>query len=306
MADLEKTLRGIEEEALETLKLLLRMQSVSSDSTKREDLERCGRFLEKLLKDWGFSTQWIYAQGYGSLVSEAEGKKEPTLLFYGHYDVQPALKEDGWTNPPFEPVIQSGAIVCRGASDDKGQLVAFLYGLEAYRRTYGSFPCRVRILLEGAEEIGSPGFEEVLREKAELIHADFAIVADCGRPVPERPAIICGFRGLAYLEVTVSGPKTDLHSGTFGGTVDNPAQVLSGMLAALKDSHRRIAVPGFYDDVVPPTEQELREIEEVPFDEEEYRKSLGVPQLAGEEGYGTLVRRWLRPTLDINLSLIHI
>ncbi len=300
MADLKSSLHSIQDEALTTLRNVLRLPSVSSDSEKRQALQACGEALEALLQEWEFTTKWIDVEGYPCLVAEAGPERGPTVLIYGHYDVQPALPEDGWTTDPFEPVVRNGAIVCRGASDDKGQVVAMLYGLEAYRRAYGKFPCRVRVLLEGAEEIGSPGFEEALQRNRALVEADFAVVGDCGRIVPERPGLICGLRGLAYLELTVQGPRADLHSGTFGGTVDNPAQVLCGMLAALKDARRKVAVPGFYDDVVPPTEDELKQLEAVPFDEETYRRSLGVQRLAGEEGYSTLVRRWLRPALDIN------
>jgi acetylornithine deacetylase/succinyl-diaminopimelate desuccinylase-like protein len=260
----------------------------------------CAEKLEQLLRTMGYTTRRLDAAGFPAIAAETGPATGPTILFYGHYDVQPALLEDGWSHDPFQPVVRDGAIRGRGASDDKGQLIALLYGIELFRRAHGELPCRIRVLCEGAEEIGSPAFEETLREHRSCIDADMVVVADTGRFVPDRPSVICGLRGLAYLEVFVQGPRTDLHSGSFGGTVDNPAQVLANMLSALKDADGRIAVPGFYDDVVPPREDEIASVAAIPFDEEEYRRSVGVPALAGERAYGTLVRRWLRPALDIH------
>jgi len=300
MKEIEKAVADTKDEALETLLSLLRIPSVSSDPALRGELLKCADVLEELLKRKGFEVDRIDAGGFPALTAEAGPRKGPAVLFYAHYDVQPARMEDGWSHDPFDPVVVEGDIRCRGASDDKGQLVALLYGVEAYRKAAGELPCRVRFLFEGAEEIGSPGFEEALLKNREKVAADLVVVADCGRLVPERPTVIRGLRGLAYLEVFVQGPKSDLHSGSFGGTVDNPAQVLADMVSALKDADRKVAVPGFYDDVIPPTPEELNSLEEVPFNEEEYRESLGVAALAGESGWSTLARRWLRPSLDIN------
>jgi acetylornithine deacetylase/succinyl-diaminopimelate desuccinylase-like protein len=296
----EAAVDALADEARATLGELLRIPSLSSDPAHRPDLLRCAGKVEALLCALGFRTDRFDAGGFPSIVGECGPARGPTVLLYSHYDVQPARLEDGWSHEPFDPVVVDGNVIARGASDDKGQLTGLLYGLMAYRRAHGELPCRVRFLCEGAEEVGSPGFEAALVANRDKIAADLAIIADCGRFVPERPGLIRALRGLAYLEVTVTGARADLHSGTFGGAVDNPAAVVARMLAALKDADHRIAVPGFYDDVVPPTPAELAELRAVPFDERAYCARIGVPRLVGEHGYDVHARRWLRPALDVN------
>lgn len=300
MNTMTKTYRSIQKEATDTLVDFLKIPSVSSDPARESEMARCLDFLDAWLVRHDFTTRQLSTASYPTLIAEAGPDTGPTILFYAHYDVQDALLSDGWSHDPFDPVIQDGDLVARGASDDKGQLMAILYGIAAFQKAHGALPCRIRLILDGAEEIGSPGLEEALLAQQETITGDLAVVADCGRMCAERPGVIRGLRGLAYMELFVEAASTDLHSGSFGGTTDNPAQVLANMLSALKDAQRRIAVPGFYDDVIPPTQAELADLQQVPFEEETYRKSIGVPQLGGEAGHTTLARRWLRPTLDIN------
>lgn len=300
MSDLNRSSRAVLDEAVARLLTLLRARSVSSDPALRDELLACADATETLLREKGFRTSRFDAAGFPAIAGETGPAHGPTLLFYAHYDVQPAAMEDGWSHDPFDPVVKDGAVTCRGASDDKGQLVGIVYGVEACRRAHGTLPCRVRVIFEGAEEIGSPGFEEALAAHKHLVDADLVVVADCGRFVPGRGGLIKSLRGLAYIEVFVRSTREDLHSGSFGGTVDNPAQVLAHMLAALKDSDRRVAVPGFYDSVRDPTAEELAGLEGIPFDDDAYRDTLGAQRLEGEAGYGTLARRWLRPALDIN------
>ncbi len=300
MTDISKAAEKLHDEALQQFLSLLRIPSISSESKHKADILACKDAIKTLLEEKGFTVEELDTPAHPLLIGTAGPATGPELLFYAHYDVQPAKMEDGWTHDPFDPVIKDDTVYCRGSSDDKGQLVGLLYGILACREALGELPCRVRVLFEGAEEIGSPGLEEVLIANKEKIASDFVVVADCGRFIPERPMLVRSLRGLAYLEVFLQGTKEDLHSGSFGGTVDNPAQVLSNIISALKNEKRQIAVPGFYDDVVAPTEEELNELKDVPFSEEEYKKRLGTTSLAGEEGYSTLARRWLRPTLDIN------
>lgn len=224
----------------------------------------------------------------------------PTLLIYGHYDVQPPDPLELWESPPFEPQVRDGAIYARGADDDKGQLFAHLMAIEAWQRC-GGLPVNVKLLLEGKEEIGSPGMEEFLAASAGKLAADAAIISDSEFFAKGLPSITYGLRGVSYLEITVRGPARDLHSGLHGGAVTNPVNALAAMIAAMHDSHGRVAIPGFYDGVIEPTPQEQAEWAKLPFDANEYAASLGVNALGGgERSLPLLDRLWARSTLECN------
>jgi acetylornithine deacetylase/succinyl-diaminopimelate desuccinylase-like protein len=222
------------------------------------------------------------------------------VLVYGHYDVQPADPLDAWTSTPFEPVLRDGNIVARGASDDKGQLYCHLAGARAHLKARRKLPVNLVFLIEGEEESGSVNLEHFIEANRERLACDAVVVSDSGQFAEGVPALTYGLRGLIYLEVTLTGPSRDLHSGTFGGAVRNPANELAALIAALHDAEGRVAVPGFYDDVRPLEGWEREAFARLPFDEEAFRRDLGVGALWGEEGYSTLERVWARPTLDVN------
>jgi succinyl-diaminopimelate desuccinylase len=231
---------------------------------------------------------------------------KPVVLVYGHYDVQPAdFREDDppdkrWHSPPFQPTRRGGNIYARGATDDKGQLLTHLKSAEAVLRTEGRLPVQLKFLIEGEEEVGSHALHAFLEHQAGRLACDVAVISDTSQFAPGQPAITCGLRGIAYFELEVRGPNRDLHSGSFGGTLTNPANALCRILTALVDDQGRIQVPGFYEDVQPIPAEELRQWQELDFDESRYLQQLGVTALAGEAGYGTLARRWARPTFDVS------
>ena len=231
---------------------------------------------------------WLHAEG------------APTALVYGHYDVQPVDPLDLWTSPPFEPVVVDGRMLARGAADDKGQVHAHAMAAAAILATRGGFPINVRYVFEGAEESGSEGLDAWLTANRDRLTADVAIISDTGFFEGNIPAITVGLRGLMYAQIDVVGSPVDLHSGSYGGAVQNPANALAGIIAALKGPDGRIRIPGFYDAVVALTDEEHAAIAELPFDEDDYRERRHVGELVGEVGYSTLERRATRPTLDVN------
>jgi acetylornithine deacetylase/succinyl-diaminopimelate desuccinylase-like protein len=231
---------------------------------------------------------WLHAPG------------APTVLVYGHYDVQPVDPLDLWTSPPFEPVIDGDRLLARGAADDKGQIHAHLMAAAGLLATRGGFPVNVKYLFEGEEESGSVNLDRWLEQNRERLTADVVVISDTGFFEGNVPAITTGLRGLMYAQIDVTGHKVDLHSGGFGGTVENPANALAQIIAALKGPDGRIRIPGFYDDVVPLTETDRADFAALPFDEPAYLANLGLPALVGEVGYTTLERRGGRPTLDVN------
>jgi succinyl-diaminopimelate desuccinylase len=224
----------------------------------------------------------------------------PTVLVYGHYDVQPPDPLDEWETPPFEPTIRDGNIFARGATDDKGQMLTHVKSAEAWIETEGKLPLQLKFLIEGEEETGSAGLEQFIEENRDRLACDVAVISDTSQFGPGQPAITYGLRGIAYYELRLSGPTQDLHSGTFGGAVANPANVLASMLSGLVDERGVVQVPGFYDDVEPLTPRAREEFEKLPFDEKEFMRKIGVAALHGEAGYSTLERRWARPTYDVN------
>jgi succinyl-diaminopimelate desuccinylase len=249
----------------------------------------------------GLATELIETAGHPLVFAESPpvpGK--PVALVYGHYDVQPPDPLSEWVTPPFEPSIRHGNIYARGATDDKGQMLTHVKSVEAWTKGVGKLPLQVKFLIEGEEEVGSVNLEPYVARQRERLACDCVVISDCCQFAPGVPAITYGLRGIAYYELKLTGPRQDLHSGTFGGGVTNPAGALVEMLAALKDRHGHIQVPGFYDDVVELADAERRQFDDLPFDEAEFMRQLGVSGLTGETGYTSLERRWIRPTCDIN------
>jgi acetylornithine deacetylase/succinyl-diaminopimelate desuccinylase-like protein len=231
---------------------------------------------------------WLHAPG------------KPTILFYGHYDVQPVDPVNLWTSPPFEATVRDGEIYARGAADDKGQVFMHIKAVEAHIKKNGSLPLNIKFFIEGEEEVGSAHLDEFVRSHKQELSADVVVISDS--PMFDRgiPSICYGLRGLAYFQIDLRGTKSDLHSGSFGGAVANPAFVLGQILAQMKDRSGRIKIPGFYDDVRPLSDAERAEWKKLPFNETKYRKELGAPRLFGETGYSTLERVWARPTFEVN------
>lgn len=287
---------------LEELNDFLRIPSISARSEHRADMMRCAEFLAERMREAGVvEVEVVPTEGHPVVVGERSAAPgRPTLLFYGHYDVQPVDPLDEWTSPPFEPQLRDGRLYARGAADDKGQVYLHLKALQAHLETSGELPVNLKLVVEGEEEVGSAHLEAFLRERADRLRCDGVLISDTPMFDERTPSICVGLRGLAYFEIRVYGPKQDLHSGSYGGSVVNPANALASILAALKDETGRITVPRFYERVKPLTAEERKSLESLPFDERAYREDLGVPALGGEQGFGTLERIWARPTLDVN------
>ena len=287
--------------SLEELKEFLRIPSVSTKPERRRYIREAATFLADGLRRAGLPRVEILETPGNPLVYAEDLRSEgPTLLLYGHYDVQPEEPVELWLSPPFEPAVRDGELYARGAVDDKGQVWMHVKALEAFLRTEGRLPCRVKVLVEGEEEIGGGHLSAFLDESSELLRARAVLITDS--PMLDRgvPSVCYGLRGLTYMEITVTGARGDLHSGSFGGAVANPAQALAVILAGLKDERHRVAIPGFYDRVRELAPRERKAWAALPFDPEVYRAQLGVPALVGEEGFSTLERVWARPTLEIN------
>lgn len=285
----------------EEWKDFLRIPSISAQRTYTEEIRRAAEWLALRLERAGLRAAVEPTAGHPVVVGVWDGARAgPTVLVYGHYDVQPPEPLEEWTSPPFEPTEHEDRMVARGAVDDKGQLFVHLMALEALLATRRALPGRVVVVAEGEEEIGSPNLEPVLLAHRDDWRPDVVLISDTSMIAPGWPSITVGLRGLVYLEVRVRGPQTDLHSGIYGGAVVNPANALARMLAALVDENGRITIPGFYDRVRELSPAERRALAELPFDEETFRREIGAPALGGEAGYTTLERRWVRPSLDIN------
>jgi acetylornithine deacetylase/succinyl-diaminopimelate desuccinylase-like protein len=291
-----------EDRFLEELFEYLRIPSISTDPEQKGEVDRCARWLAKHLEDIGIEHVEISETDGHPIVYAEHGHTPgaPTILVYGHYDVQPPDPLELWETPPFEPTVRDGKIFARGATDDKGQLFAHIKGLEAHLACRGELPVNVKLLIEGEEEIGSPHLNPWVADHREKLACDAVVISDSSMFAPGLPSITYGLRGLAYFEVTVTGPDHDLHSGLYGGSVPNPINELAKIVAQLHDDDGRIAVPGFYDDVIPLTDEERAQFAELPFDDEAWRAQSGAAGLQGEEGFTTLERIWARPTLDCN------
>jgi acetylornithine deacetylase/succinyl-diaminopimelate desuccinylase-like protein len=287
--------------ALDELKELLRIPSVSTDPARKPDMARCADLVARRLTAAGLDTKVLPTKGHPAVYGERlPHPRKPTVLVYGHYDVQPPEPLELWRHGPFEPTMEGEYLVARGATDDKGQFSALVKGLEASRKARGEFPVNVKVLIEGEEEIGSPNLVPFVREEKKRLACDVVVIADSSQFAKNVPAITYGLKGLVYLELTVRGAKKDLHSGSFGGSVANPANVLSRMIAACQGPFGKVAIPGFYDDVRALEPWEREAFRKLPFDEAAFQKEVGAPKLFGEDGFTTLERKWARPTFDVN------
>ena len=280
---------------------LLRIPSVSTDPTHRGDIDRAAQWVGEHLRRLGLATEIVPTTGHPLVIAESPRiDGAPTVLVYGHYDVQPAEPSDLWQSPPFEPTRRDGNLYARGATDDKGQVLTHVYSVEAWLAIERRLPVNLKFLIEGEEEVGSQGLYGFLTDHAQRLACDCLVISDGAQFAPGQPAITYGLRGIVYFELVLTGPKSDLHSGSFGGAVTNPANALARMLSALIDERGRIQVPGFYDDVVPLSPGEREQLAALGFDEQRFFAQVGVSGAIGESGYTSLERRWARPTLDIN------
>ncbi|MBO6535326.1 MAG: dipeptidase [Balneolaceae bacterium] len=287
---------------LDELFELLRIPSVSTDSTKKGEIQKAANFLLDQLKSLNLNKVELFETPgnpivYGEHCPHAD---KPTVLIYGHYDVQPSDPDDLWDTPAFEPTIKDGNIYARGASDDKGQAYTHVKALESFVQSGEEIPVNVKIILEGEEEIGSPNLVPFINQHKDMLTCDMVLISDTAMFGKDQPSITYGLRGLAYMEVEVVGPNRDLHSGVYGGAVENPLNVLCEMIAKMKDEDGVIQIPGFYDKVIPLTDADREASAALPFDEEAYKKSLDIDDVHGEKGYTTLERASARPTLDVN------
>ena len=286
---------------LEELIDLLKVPSVSADPAYAKDVVRAAELLASRLTEMGIDKVEVcptagYPIVYGEKIVD---EKLPTVLVYGHYDVQPADPIELWDSPPFEPVIKDEKIYARGACDDKGQMYMHVKAVELMLKTTG-LPCNVKFMIEGEQEVGSDNLGIFVKANTERLKADLVLISDTGMIANDVPSITVGLRGLSYIEVEVTGPKRDLHSGLYGGAVGNPINVLCDMIASLMDENKKITIPGFYNDVIEVSAEERAQMAKAPFSEEEYCKELNMAATQGEAGYSTLERATIRPTLDVN------
>lgn len=300
MEKLNTYLEANKQRFLDELFGLIRIPSISSISDHKPDMVRAAEYWkETILKAGADRAAVLPTAGnpvvYGEKIIDPS---KPTVLVYGHYDVMPVDPVELWQSPPFEPEIRDGKIYARGADDDKGQAFMHAKAFESMVKT-GTLPCNVKFMIEGEEEIGSPNLEKFCSDNKEMLKADVILVSDTSMIAPDIPSITVGLRGLAYLEVEVTGPNRDLHSGLFGGAVANPINILSQMIASLMDENNHITIPGFYDKVLVLTDEERAEMAKAPFSLEEYKKALDIEEVWGEKGYTTLERTGIRPTLDV-------
>jgi succinyl-diaminopimelate desuccinylase len=301
MPDFEVYLEDRSHQFEEDLCELLRIPSISADRRYAQDVRRAAEWVAAQLRTLGLEVDCIETERHPIVYAETPPVPgAPVVLVYGHFDVQPPDPLDQWVSPPFEPTRRDGNLYARGATDDKGQMLTHLKSVQAWMETQGRLPLQVKFVIEGEEEVGSRSLHKFLDQNRARLACDTVVISDTSMFGRDQPAITYGLRGIAYFELRLTGPKQDLHSGTFGGAVANPANALTKMMAALIDEHGRIQIPGFYDDVALPTDQEREQLADLEFDEEAFKRQLGVTALAGEEGYTTLERRWVRPTFDIN------
>ena len=301
-ADLSSYVSSNGERFEQELVEFLAIPSVSTESGFEEEVTRCAEWLADEIRAAGMdNVEIIPTDGNPFVVGEKIVDADaPTLLVYGHYDVQSVDPIELWESPPFEPDIRNGRIYARGTNDDKGQVHMHIKALETRLRGGFGLPVNVKLCIEGEEEVGSSHLEGFLRQQAARLECDAVIISDTGMLGIDIPSIGTGLRGIAYLEVFVDGPATDLHSGSYGGAVVNPAIALAGIISKLKDEQGRVTIPGFYDRVRPMSDTEREEVQELPYTDEEFLEETGAPALGGEEGYNTLERLWYRPALDVN------
>ncbi|MBK0381863.1 dipeptidase [Pedobacter sp. SD-b] len=280
---------------------LLRFQSVSADPKYKDEVLKTADFVADKLKNSGANhVEVCPTEGYPIVYGEKIiDSSLPTVLVYGHYDVQPPDPIELWETPPFEPTLRDGKIYARGACDDKGQFYMHVKAFELMVHT-NTLPCNIKFMIEGEEEVGSDNLGKFVAQNKERLKADVVLISDTSMISMENPSIETGLRGLAYMEVEVQGPIKDLHSGVYGGAVANPATILCQMIASLHDEHNHITIPGFYDGVINLSEEERKSLNDAPFDLEEYKKELSIDDVWGEAGYSTIERTGIRPTLEVN------
>jgi len=280
---------------------LIRIPSVSAKPEHKDDMYKAAGYVKKSLLDAGADkAEVISTDGHPIVFGEKIiDPKLTTVMVYGHYDVQPAEPLDFWTSPPFEPEVRDGKIFARGADDDKGQLFMHVKAFEMMVRN-NTLPCNVKFMIEGEEEIGSPNLGKFCEANKDLLKCDVILVSDTSMIAPDVPSITTGLRGLSFMQVEVTGPNRDLHSGLYGGAVVNPLNTLCKMIASLTDENGRITIPGFYDTVVEVSKAERADMARAPFNLEEYKKSIDIDEVGGEAGFSTIERTGIRPTLDVN------
>ena len=284
------------------LEAFLRIPSISTDPEHAGDVRACAEWVAEHLEAAGIpGAEVIETGGHPIVLGErTHAEDAPTVLVYGHYDVQPSEPDELWSNPPFEPTVRNGRLYARGAVDDKGQVHMHIKALETRLGSGTGVPVNLKLVIEGEEEVGSRHLNAFLSENAERLACDAILISDTGMFSPELPCITTGLRGIVYTEINVFGPASDLHSGTYGGAVVNPANALAAILAGLRDQQGRATVPGYYDAVRSVTARERADLQRLPMDEETLRAGVGAPALGGEAGFSALERLWYRPTLDVN------
>ena len=287
---------------LDELKTLLAIPSISTNPENKPDIERCARWITDHLSSIGMQHAQIFQTGGHPIVYadwlNAPGK--PTLLIYGHYDVQPVDPIELWTTPPFEATVRGENLYARGSADDKGQVFIHLKGIEAFFKKTGGLPLSIKMIIEGEEEIGSDHLEAFIKGHKDLLRSDLVLISDTSMFAKGVPSVCYGLRGLTYMQLDLMGPNKDLHSGSFGGSLHNPIQALGEIIAKLHDKNGRVTIPGFYDDVRPLMKAERVAFKKLPWSDKKYAKELGIKELYGEKGFTTLERLWARPTLECN------
>src|SRR5262245_18554625 len=302
MNDIDAYLEANRAKSEDDLCALLRIPSVSADSSRSGEVRRAAEWVAGQFRGMGLTPEIIETTGQPLVYAETPpvpGK--PSVLVYGHYDVQPVEPLDEWVSPPFEPTKRNGNIYARGATDDKGQMLTHLFSTSAWLKTRGKLPVQLKFAIEGEEEVGSKGINEYLATPAghDKLKCDVVVISDCSQFAPGQPAITYGLRGGVWFQLLAKGPKQDLHSVTFGAAVANPINALCRLLSLLIDERGRIQLPGFYDVVASLTYADLRLFPVLPLSEEKFKQQIGVKELAGEVGFTTLERRWARPTYDV-------
>ncbi len=298
-------LRKNQSRFIEELSEYVRFPSVSAQHEHLKDLKACAEWVVQHCRRIGLQARLCPTQGHPIILARtppasSNGAGRPHFLVYGHYDVQPPEPFELWKTPPFQPRLKRRALLGRGASDNKGQNLAHLKAVEAYLKTGTKLPCDITFVIEGEEEVGSKSLAAFLKGHRDELRCDAVVISDTGMPSPRHPALTYALRGVIAFEITLRGPARDLHSGIFGGTVDNPAMALCQMLAQMRDRNGRVAIPGFYDEVQPLSAFERKQLARLPFNAGDYRRLLGVPKLFGERGYTPIEQRSARPTFEIN------
>lgn len=302
MEEIISYIKNNKQNYIEELKEFLRIPSISTLSENKDDLAHCAQFVSDNLKKIGLSRVEIFkTEGHPIVYGEwlgAPGK--PTVLIYGHYDVQPVDPVELWNSPPFEPTLKNGKIFARGATDDKGQVFMHFKSVEAYFKNEGSLPVNVKFIIEGEEEVGSESLNIFLKNNSDLLKCDAVLISDSSLYGPGIPTLTYGLRGISYLEIEMAGPNRDLHSGSFGGAVANPINKMAQLISKLQDKNGRVTIPGFYDDVIKLTKKEKENFKALKFSDKKFAKELGIDELNGEKGFSTPERLWARPTFDCN------